>query len=215
MREVLLRRRPLKTLADAQHLHGERPSRGLRAGVRVSPRPHQGHGAAHRLSQEAAKAIALAREENVDINEYTSGKYKLGGDWLAKMDTTRAWFNTQLEENIFPAIAASFPEVVTNVSTLRAHSVAMLKYNSTHPRTDVHIDNGVLALTLALSPQTDYEGGGTFFEHLGEDSLVEMDAGHATWRPGSVRHGGHRVSSGQRYIIGAFLLLEDRVEHVR
>ena len=91
----------------------------------------------------------------------------------------------------------------------------MLKYNSTHPRTDVHIDNGVLALTLALSPQTDYEGGGTFFEHLGEDSLVEMDAGHATWRPGSVRHGGHRVSSGQRYIIGAFLLLEDRVEHVR
>ena len=165
--------------------------------------------------QEAAKAIALAREENVDINEYTSGKYKLGGDWLAKMDTTRAWFNTQLETNIFPAIAASFPEVVTNVSTLRAHSVAMLKYNSTHPRTDVHIDNGVLALTLALSPQTDYEGGGTFFEHLGEDSLVEMDAGHATWRPGSVRHGGHRVSSGQRYIIGAFLLLEDRVEHVR
>lgn len=164
---------------------------------------------------EAARAIALARAENVDINEYTSGKYKLGGDWLSKMDNTRNWFNEQLEQNIFPAIAASFPEVVSNVSTLRAHSVAVLKYNSTHPRTDVHIDNGVLALTLALSPQTDYEGGGTFFEHLGEDALVEMDAGHATWRPGSVRHGGHRVSRGERYIIGAFLLLEDRVEHVR
>lgn len=84
------------------------------------------------------------------------------------------------------------------------------------PKTpQVHIDNGVLALTLALSPQDDYVGGGTFFEHLGEDALVEMDAGHATWRPGSVRHGGHRVSKGERYIIGAFLLLEDRVEHVR
>jgi len=164
---------------------------------------------------EAAKAIEIARSENVDINEYTSGKYRLGGDWLAKMDKTRAWFNDALEARIFPAIAASFPEVVTNVSTLRAHSVAMLKYNATHPRTDVHIDNGVLALTLALSPQDDYVGGGTFFEHLGEDALVEMDAGHATWRPGSVRHGGHRVSKGERYIIGAFLLLEDRVEHVR
>ena len=91
----------------------------------------------------------------------------------------------------------------------------MLKYNATHPRTDVHIDNGVLALTLALSPIGDYAGGGTFFEHLGEEELVEMDAGFATWRPGSVRHGGHRVTSGERYIIGAFLLLEDRVEHVR
>ena len=44
----------------------------------------------------------------------------------------------------------------------------------------MHIDNGVLAFTLALSPIGDYEGGGTFFEHLGEGALVEMDAGHAT-----------------------------------
>ena len=165
--------------------------------------------------REAARAIELARAERVDLNEYTSGKYKLGGDWLAKMDATRAWFNAQLEATIFPALAASFPEVVSSKAALRAHSVAMLKYNATHPRTDVHIDNGILALTLALSPADAYVGGGTFFEHLGEDALVEMDAGHATWRPGSVRHGGHRVTKGERYIIGAFLLLSDRVEHVR
>ena len=93
---------------------------------------------------EAAKAIEIARSENVDINEYTSGKYRLGGDWLAKMDKTRAWFNDALEARIFPAIAASFPEVVTNVSTLRAHSVAMLKYNATHPRTDARRPCGVV-----------------------------------------------------------------------
>ena len=34
-------------------------------------------------------------------------------------------------------------------------------------------------------------------------------------RPGSVRHGGHRVTAGERYILGAFLLIADRVEHVR
>ena len=68
--------------------------------------------------KEAKEAIALARSEDVDINEYTSGKYRLGGDWLKKMDKTRAWFNARLESTIFPAIAASFPEVVTNVSTL-------------------------------------------------------------------------------------------------
>ncbi|KAJ1446582.1 hypothetical protein M885DRAFT_545870 [Pelagophyceae sp. CCMP2097] len=166
-------------------------------------------------ADEAARAIALARSEGVDGNEYTSGKYKLGGDWITKMPQSLAWFNGVLESSIFPAIAASFPEVVSGAHTLRAHSVALLKYNSTHPRTDVHIDNGVLALTLALSPRSAYAGGGTFFEHLGEGALVEMDAGFATWRPGSVRHGGHRVTQGERYIVGAFLLLSDRVEHVR
>jgi len=79
----------------------------------------------------------------------------------------------------------------------------------------VHVDDGVLALTLALSPRGNYSGGGTFFEHLGEEHIVEMDQGHCTIRPGSVRHGGHRVTSGDRYILGAFLLIADRVEHVR
>jgi len=30
-----------------------------------------------------------------------------------------------------------------------------------------------------------------------------------------VRHGGHRVTGGTRYVLGAFLLITDRVEHVR
>jgi hypothetical protein len=112
-------------------------------------------------------------------------------------------------------LAHLFPEIVTGPSVLRAHSVSLLKYNSSHPRTDVHIDNGILAMTLAMTPQSDYSGGGTFFEHMGVDNVLAMDVGHGTFRPGSVRHGGHPVTSGKRYILGAFLLLEDRVEHVR
>jgi len=70
-------------------------------------------------------------------------------------------------------------------------------------------------MTLAMSPQSDYVGGGTFYEHMGADHVLPMDVGHGTFRPGSVRHGGHRVTAGSRYILGAFLLLEDHVEHVR
>ena len=165
---------------------------------------------------EARAVLKKARElDGVDQNEYTSGKYKLGGNWIQKLPETKIWFNNFLEQKLFPNMAASFPEIITNASTLRAHSVALLKYNTSHPRTDIHIDNGILALTLAVSPQKDYVGGGTFFEHLGANQLVTMDTGYATWRPGSVRHGGHRVTSGERFIVGAFFLLEDRVEHVR
>lgn len=79
----------------------------------------------------------------------------------------------------------------------------------------MHVDDGILALTLALSPRANYTGGGTFYEHLGEDHILEMEQGYCTMRPGSVRHGGHRVVAGDRYILGAFLLISDRVEHVR
>ena len=79
----------------------------------------------------------------------------------------------------------------------------------------MHVDNGILAITLAMTPTSQYTGGGTFFEHMGNENIIEMDVGHATLRPGSVRHGGNPVQSGNRYILGAFLLLSDRVEHVR
>ncbi|KAL1504396.1 hypothetical protein AB1Y20_010802 [Prymnesium parvum] len=164
---------------------------------------------------EAEEVVALAVSEGMNSNEYKSGKYKLGGDWVKKMPRTLQWFNARLQSKIFPTIAALFPEIVSDASVLRAHSVAILKYNASHPRTDVHVDDGILAMTLALSPRANYTGGGTFFEHLGEGSILPMDQGQCTFRPGSVRHGGHPVRSGERYILGAFLLIADRVEHVR
>eukprot|EP00980_Cylindrotheca_fusiformis_P003288 scaffold743_cov117-Cylindrotheca_fusiformis.AAC.7 len=166
-------------------------------------------------ASEAMQVVSTAEAEGVDENEFKSGKYKLAGDWLDNLPNTRAWFNQQLESTFFPLLAHLFPEVVSSASVIRAHSVSLLKYNSSHPRTDVHIDNGILAMTIAMTPSKDYSGGGTYFEHMGNDNILAMDVGHATLRPGSVRHGGHRVTDGTRYILGAFLLLEDRVEHVR
>ena len=166
-------------------------------------------------AKEAAQVIETAQAEGIENNEYQSGKYKLGGDWLTNLPNTRQWFNEKLESTLFPLLSNLFPEIVSSPSVLRAHSVSLLKYNSSHPRTDVHVDNGILAMTLAMTPKTEYVGGGTFFEHMGVGNVLPMDVGHGTFRPGSVRHGGHKVSKGTRYILGAFLLIEDRVEHVR
>ena len=159
--------------------------------------------------------MRIADEEGAYVGDYVSGKYRLGGGWVKEYPRTLAWFNEQLEHRLFPALAALFPEIVRDAGVPRAHSVAMLKYNSSHPRTDVHTDNGILAMTLARERADYVSGGGTFYEHLGGDGIVEMDAGHVTLRPGSVRHGGHKVKKGERYILGAFLLIADRVEHVR
>lgn len=103
-------------------------------------------------SEECAAIVAQAEAEDVHLNEYTSGKYRLGGDWIRNMPKTLEWFNGALRDKIFPTLASLFPEIISGPEVLRAHSVAMLKYNSSHPRTDVHVDNGVIALTLALTP---------------------------------------------------------------
>ena len=48
--------------------------------------------------------------------------------------------------------------------------------------------------------QRAFEGGGTYFEHL--DKVLDMPQGHATFRPGAVRHAGAAVTSGLRYVVG-------------
>lgn len=126
-------------------------------------------------ASEAANVIKDALADGIEGNEYKSGKYKLGGDWLDNLPNVRAWFNLRLKDTFFPIFASMFPEIISSQSVLRAHSVSLLKYNSSHPRTDVHVDNGVLALTVAMSPMTDYVGGGTYFEHMGVDNVIEMD----------------------------------------
>ena len=87
-------------------------------------------------AEEAAEVITKAEEEGVDKNEYTSGKFKLGGDWLVNLPNTRAWFNKHLETTFFPLLSYLFPEIVSSPAVLRAHSVSLLKYNASHPRTD-------------------------------------------------------------------------------
>ena len=52
----------------------------------------------------------------------------------------------------YPAMAALFPKLVPSVASLRAHKVAILKYHTSHPQTDVHVDDGILALTCAGHP---------------------------------------------------------------
>ena len=47
------------------------------------------------------------------------------------------------------------------------------------------------------------------------EQVVDMEQGHVTFRPGSARHAGAAISGGLRYIIGGFIAVDDRIEHVR
>ncbi len=69
-----------------------------------------------------------------------------------------------------------------------------------------HTDESSHSLIIALNPQTDYVGGGTYFRSLGR--AVRPAQGHLVLFPGgTLKHAGHPITSGTRYIIAAFLFL--------
>lgn len=72
----------------------------------------------------------------------------------------------------------------------------------------LHRDQSTHSFILALNPLTEYKGGGTYFADLKE--AVRTPQGHLlSFAGGQILHAGDPVVSGTRYIIAAFVLLED------
>lgn len=69
-----------------------------------------------------------------------------------------------------------------------------------------HSDNAHLSLTVALNPRSAFDGGGTRFESTG--LVISPEAGHVVCFPGSLRHAGHPITRGRRYVIAAFLWVD-------
>ena len=166
-------------------------------------------------AEECAKVIDWAEAEGKGMKPATSGKYQIGRAWVKEMPSVLTWFNDALKTKLFPTLHHLFGDLISSPSALRAHTVLIAKYNASDvtARSDVHVDDALLALTIALSPPESFTGGGTYFEHL--NTTVDMNQGHVTFRPGSVRHAGAPIDTGLRYVIGGFIAIDDKVEHVR
>lgn len=148
-----------------------------------------------------------------------SGQYDVAGFWIKSIPDVHEWFNTAVKTKLFPLLQRQFPDFCS-ADDLVVDNAYLFKYTTeTGRRTDVHTDSGCLSFTIALNAPNDYSGGGTWFESLNStttgSNTIEMDQGMVTIRPGGVRHCGHAVTSGTRYIIGGFCMHRDKVEYVR
>jgi tetratricopeptide (TPR) repeat protein len=149
-----------------------------------------------------------------------SGQYDVAGFWIHAVPAVHGWFNHVVKTKLFPLLVQQFPEFVSSIDDLVVDNAYMFKYTcETGRRTGIHTDSGCLSFTIALNDPSDYSGGGTWFQGLkgGKDtgSTISMKQGHVTVRPGGVRHCGHAVESGVRYIIGGFCMHRDKVEYAR
>jgi len=168
-----------------------------------------------------------------------SGQYDVAGFWINDVPAVKEWFMKMLQARLFPLLQRTFPDFVDTIDDLCVDNAYLFKYTpETGRRTDVHTDSGCLSFTIALNANDEYQGGGTWFEGLhsndddnhpssttgagagtgsgaGAGGIVEMNVGECTIRPGGVRHCGHAVTEGTRYIIGGFCMHSKRIEYTR
>ena len=175
----------------------------------------------------------------------TSGQYGVLGFMIRDVPTVHAWFLQLVRDKMGPVLRHLYPDFLVNDDDadewLCVDHSYLFKYTpTTGRRTDIHTDSGCLSFTICLND--DFEGGGTWFQGLRPSTestaptsssddesttttttsssttgaVLEMRTpGQITVRPGGVKHCGHAVTAGTRYIIGGFCLHPRRVETIR
>jgi len=80
---------------------------------------------------------------------------------------------------------------------------------------EVHRDGSLVTCVINLSERSEYTGGGTYLEALG--TALTPQRGHALLQASALRHAGHFIDSGERWVLVLFIIsaLPTYGEHVR
>lgn len=83
-----------------------------------------------------------------------------------------------------------------------------MKYDAAGGQSELkpHRDGSVLSFNIALNDSVEYEGGGTWFRSLNDS--IRIEKGEVVSHASGILHGGHGISSGRRYIMVCFVILE-------
>jgi hypothetical protein len=127
---------------------------------------------------------------------------------LVELPKTLEFLKVALVERIYPLLSRQFGCFLPDASKLRVADGFVVKYDAAGGQKELkpHRDGSVLSFNIALNPATDFEGGGTWFASL--DSAVKIDQGEIVTHASGLLHGGHGITSGKRYILVAFVILE-------
>jgi hypothetical protein len=101
-------------------------------------------------------------------------------------------------------------------SDMRVHNALIVRYDAEKRRNymPAHGDFSLLTMNIALN--SDYDGGGTWFQALGGDGGQVVSAGgtgNAILHAGSLWHAGAATTTGLRYILVIFFHSAGYVDH--
>lgn len=127
---------------------------------------------------------------------------------LVELPETLRFLRVALEERIYPLLRAQFGEFLPDPTKLRVADGFVVKYDAAGGQKELkpHRDGSVLSFNIALNPSNEYDGGGTWFASI--DDAVKIEQGHICSHSSALLHGGHGITTGKRYILVGFVILE-------
>jgi hypothetical protein len=135
----------------------------------------------------------------------------LGEAKLSTLPKASEWLTEKLHSTLFPLLQDRFG--VAGLTLTDALVIGYGYFGSGSRSQPMHRDLSLLSLNVALSPSSDYVGGGTYFEALGE--YLHQEQGHVTCHAGGTMHAGNAISSGERWILVLFVSDETRPQLAR
>jgi tetratricopeptide (TPR) repeat protein len=165
------------------------------------------------LIDEARQAITDGLgQQDADGNDNRPSNSELGEARVSTLPRAREWLKEELHSTLFPLLQDRFG--VDHQLTL--HDALIIGYgyfgggSNSQP---IHRDSSLISFNVALSPRSDYVGGGTYFQPLGK--CLHQEQGHATCHAGGIMHAGRGIESGERWVLVLFVLDETREQNAR
>ncbi len=156
------------------------------------------------IVQEAEKT---ALEMGWTTNRH--GNYPTTDIPIVELPNTMKFLRRALVERIYPLLRTQFADFLPAPHNLRVADGFIVKYDAAGGQSELkpHRDGSVLSFNIALNPSNEFEGGGTWFNSLND--AVKIDEGEMVSHASGILHGGHAITAGKRYILVAFVILED------
>eukprot|EP00977_Amphora_coffeiformis_P015454 scaffold4511_cov171-Amphora_coffeaeformis.AAC.20 len=178
--------------------------------------PHQDGYLIHKtrtpmISKDDCERIIEEAEYMASLSDWTKnrhGNYPTTDLPLVELPETLKFLRIALVERIYPMLQAQYGVFLPDPAKLRLADGFVVKYDAAGGQRELkpHRDGSVLSFNIALNPTSEFEGGGTWFASL--DQAIKIDQGQIVSHASALLHGGHGISSGKRYILVGFVIVE-------
>jgi len=165
-------------------------------------------------SEECSRIVMEAEEVcNSRANGWTTSRhanYPTTDIPIVELKETTELLREALHTKIYPLLREQFKDFLpAGGKTLRVVDGFVVKYDADGGQTELkpHRDGSVLSFNIALNSAHEYEGGGTWFNSLNQS--VKIDQGEICSHASGILHGGHGITQGKRYILVAFVIVEN------
>lgn len=164
------------------------------------------------FSKSECDAIIEEAEQIASQNGWTTGRhgnYPTTDIPVTDLPNTMKFFRKALVQRIYPLLRMQFCDFLPKLDCLRVVDGFVVKYDAEGGQAELkpHRDGSVLSFNIALNSEDEFEGGGTWFASL--DDTIKINQGEMVSHASSILHGGHAITKGKRYILVAFVIVED------